>query len=79
MPREAQDPRPGIARNLARMMERRRLSIEELAKRSELSEPRIGRFLEADAEPTATELLRLAGAMEARLSELLQMPSGDDA
>jgi len=53
-------------------MGRRRLSVEEIAARSELSEARVRRFLDADAEPTAAELLRLAGAMEVRLSELLR-------
>ena len=53
-------------------MDDRGISIEELVERSELSEPKIARFLAAEAEPTASELLRLAGALEAGTSQLLE-------
>jgi transcriptional regulator with XRE-family HTH domain len=71
MQREEQEPIPGIARNLARLMAARRLSVVEISRASEISEARIEQILANDAEPTASELLRLAGAMEVPMSAIL--------
>jgi len=71
---EAIDPRPDIARNLRRLMESRRISREQLGERAEISAPRIDRFLAAESEPTARDLLRLASALEASVAELLGPP-----
>jgi transcriptional regulator with XRE-family HTH domain len=68
---EAQKPLPGIARNLTRLIDERQLSIEELSQRSEISKPKLEVFLAGEAEPTASDLLRLAGAMDVRLSQIL--------
>jgi transcriptional regulator with XRE-family HTH domain len=68
---EAQKPLPGIARNLIRLIDERHLSIEELSQRSEISKRKLEVFLAGEAEPTASDLLRLAGAMDVRLSQIV--------
>lgn len=45
---------------------------KELVELSEMSQSRIERLLEAEAEPTARDLLRLAGALDATVSEVLE-------
>jgi transcriptional regulator with XRE-family HTH domain len=62
----------GIARNIERLMSARQFSIAELARRSEISEARIGKLLAGRTEPSATELLRLAGSLDVTISELLE-------
>jgi len=52
-------------------MEVHRVSVAELCRRTELSEDEIRDFLAAKAEPTASELLRLAGGREVPLSQIL--------
>ena len=53
-------------------MGEREISTEDLVKRTEIPKARIERFLRAEAEPTARDLLRLASALEARVEQLLE-------
>jgi transcriptional regulator with XRE-family HTH domain len=69
---EATGHLPGLAGNLARLIHERGLSIERVAERSELPRKRIDGLLADDVEPTATELLRLAGALEVRPGQILE-------
>lgn len=63
---------PDFGRQLARTMERRGFTAAEPAVGSELDRARVDQFLFGEAEPSATELLRLAGAMGVRPQVLLE-------
>jgi transcriptional regulator with XRE-family HTH domain len=75
-------PLPGFGRLLTGAMERRGLTTDELAGGSELDGDRVALFLDGEAEPSATELLRLAGALGVTPQSLLKgihwSPSADD-
>jgi transcriptional regulator with XRE-family HTH domain len=72
MPSEEQEPIPGIARNLVRLLAVRQLTTAQLSQRSEIPEARIEELLAGDVEPTASELLRMAGALGVRISTILE-------
>lgn len=69
---ESPDSLPGFGRLLARSLERRHFSVDDLVNRSGLRRERIDQFFSEDADPSATELIRLAGALEVRPQELLE-------
>lgn len=62
-----------LARNLGRVMARRGVSAYRLAKLSGVSHPQIYRFLDpaAEADPAASTLLKLCGALECSIGDLL--------
>jgi transcriptional regulator with XRE-family HTH domain len=72
MPPDAEMPLPGIARNLARLMEAQQVSIDYLSRNAEIPTARIMGFLDSDSEPTASDLLRLAGVLGVPPSQILE-------
>jgi transcriptional regulator with XRE-family HTH domain len=63
---------PGFGRNLAALINSRDLSPDQVAQRSELAPKLIERFLAEEAEPSVSELLRLAGALGVGTQDLLE-------
>jgi transcriptional regulator with XRE-family HTH domain len=72
MPDEATGSLPGLAGNLARLIDAGGWSAAQVAERSGLSRERIDGLLGDDVEPSATELLCLAGALEVRPGQILE-------
>jgi transcriptional regulator with XRE-family HTH domain len=66
------DPLLAIGRNIERLMSARDISLAELGRRTELPVARIDELVAGDAEPRASELLRIAGGIEVPVSQLLE-------
>lgn len=61
----------GIAKNVKRLMLERRISAVELGRRTEIPDSRIEVLLAGNEDPTASDLLRLAAALDVQISEML--------
>lgn len=60
-----------FARNLARLMEARDRSVVVVAEASGLKRARIERFLLAEVQPGAVEIMRLAKALDVTPGDLI--------
>jgi transcriptional regulator with XRE-family HTH domain len=69
---EATEFLPGLAANLRRLIDGRGSSPAAVAAKAGVAEVRVRRFLGAEAEPTATELLCLAGALGVPMELLIE-------